>query len=307
MYCATTNNSPALEMITKWITLSGIYQGSTPLTGSNMPLTHGDNLLAHGAAVWIWLVDGPETENRKCVLKVVRVSLDVLKTGCNPNGPRTAEQLGEEVLSAFRSKIDQWGALAHDNLVRILDSNGTLGLRVEYLPHGSASQYLTEHPHDSISLRKRMANCLYSADCFMTQVLQIGDVLAGLSYLHSRNPPVVHGHIRKLFVDIHSRTKIGGFGLASLVDGFEACAGPISQDDQIRWWSPELLRVKTPTGRPAYATASDIWALGCTLFGLLSRCGTLTLFEPQLWTYDGIDEGYSAWFRPVVGKAAELD
>lgn len=73
---------------------------------------------------------------------------------------------------------------------------------------------------------------------------------------------VSNGVQDKLFVDSHGKTKIGEFGLTSLVEGFEYYAPEISQDNIIRWWSPELLRPKLTTR----TTASDIWALGCTLY-----------------------------------------
>ncbi|CAE6441498.1 unnamed protein product [Rhizoctonia solani] len=221
----------------------------------------GSELLAFGAAADIWLVDTPDVDVHKCILKVIRMSVEAMKVKCNAQGSRTAEQLWGEFVCAYKSKLNQWEPLAHENVVRVLGVNEALDLRVEYLSRGTASQYLAAHPNDSIPLRKRM----------------IGDVLAGLTYLHSRQPPVIHGSIRmdKLFVDIHGTTKIGEFGLASLVEGFELFVPSILQDNQIRWRSPKLLRANAK----ARTMESDIWSLGCTLFEIMS--GKLPYFRHQ--------------------------
>ncbi|CAE6514096.1 unnamed protein product, partial [Rhizoctonia solani] len=160
------------------------------------------------------------------------------------------------------TKVDQWKPVAHANVVQILDINERLDLRVEYLANGPAPQYLARGSPDHIPLRKRM----------------IEDILSGLNYLHSQSPPVVHGCIRmdKLFVDTRGTTKIGEFGLASLLGGFEFFAPSVSQAGQIRWTSPELLQASGDQ-RPTPTTASDVWALGCTLFEIVS--GKLPYFK----------------------------
>ncbi|KAJ1301300.1 hypothetical protein OPQ81_003702 [Rhizoctonia solani] len=99
----------------------------------------------------------------------------------------------------------------------------------------------------------------------------IEDTLAGLNYLHSQIPPVVHGCIRmdKLYIDTQGTTKIGEFGLASLLEDFEFSVPSISLAGQIRWMSPELLQADTDR-RLIHTTSSDVWALGCTLFEIMS-------------------------------------
>ncbi|CAE6444284.1 unnamed protein product [Rhizoctonia solani] len=211
----------------------------------------GGKFLTTGAAADIWLVDAPDGDKRKYVLKAIRVSPGQLKrTQQQPTHPPTAEQMWEEFVDTFRSRVKQWEPLAHENIVRILGASQRLDLYTEYLSGGAAPEYLAKHPDGSVALRKRM----------------IGDVLTGLNYLHAQQPPVIHGSIRmdKPFVDSNGTTKIGEFGLADVVEKYSLFAPDISQDDPIlaRWSSPELLALKSnPRG-----TASDIWAVGCTLF-----------------------------------------
>ncbi|GAB1520348.1 hypothetical protein RhiTH_003422 [Rhizoctonia solani] len=82
----------------------------------------------------------------------------------------------------------------------------------------------------------------------------------------------------KLFVDAQGTCKIGEFGLASLVEGFESFAPSISQGGRVRWLSPELLQTE-PDQRMVPTIESDVWALGCTLFEIMS--GKLPYFPYQ--------------------------
>ncbi|CAE6503669.1 unnamed protein product [Rhizoctonia solani] len=104
------------------------------------------------------------------------------------------------------------------------------------------------------------------------------EVLAGLNYLHSQNPPVAHGCIRigKLFVDARGTTKIGEFGLALLFEDFGLLAPPISQAGQARWMSQELLGTEENQEYSPPTTASDVWALGRTLYEIM--CGKLPYY-----------------------------
>ncbi|KDN34926.1 hypothetical protein RSAG8_12016, partial [Rhizoctonia solani AG-8 WAC10335] len=239
--------------------------------------------LAHGAAAEVWLVDTPGMDGSKCVLKIVRLSLETLQDNHDPKasaitlhchvpmlylmtleqGPKKASELWKDFINAFRSKVDQWKPLAHPNVVQMLGIYGACDLYVEHVANGTARQYLAERSNHHIPLRMRM----------------IGDILSGLDYLHSRDPAVVHGCIRmdKLFVDSQGTTKIGEFGLASLFEGFDLFAPSVSQVGRIRWMSPELLEENALGQRPAPTTESDIWSLGCTLFEIMS--GKLPYFR----------------------------
>ncbi|CAE6457858.1 unnamed protein product [Rhizoctonia solani] len=222
----------------------------------------GGQLLTCGASADVWLVNTPDVDN-KCILKVVRLNRNILEENRCPYNPETAEHMWGEFINRFKSRTNQWQPLAHENIVRVLGADEEFCLRIEYLANGTASQYLAKHADNSIPLRTKM----------------IGDVLAGLSYLHSQNPPVIHGCIRmdKLFVDAHGTTKIGEFGLANLVQGFESSAISMSEEELYRWWSPELLQILPDDQQPPYTTASDIWALGCMFFEIMS--GKLPYFR----------------------------
>lgn len=106
-----------------------------------------------------------------------------------------------------------------------------------------------------------------------------------MTYLHGQDPPLIHGNLNavseqkfthaktliigcsgqgKIFIHKDGTTKIGEFGLAALCHPFAALVPSISFTGLSRWLSPELLDTDeddevTPT------TASDVWALGCTM------------------------------------------
>ncbi|CUA72141.1 kinase, putative [Rhizoctonia solani] len=197
----------------------------------------GSRLLTGGAAACIWLVDVPDMTERKCVLKVIRFDVEGLKLARNPRAsitqwlnPRTVEELWEEFTNRLKSKLDQWEPLAHENLVRILGATENLDLYTEYLAGGAAPQYLAKYPNDSIPLRKRM----------------IGDVLSGLNYLHSQQPPVIHGCIRmdKLFVDSNVARHHYHTATVSPMDSNASTPSPLSNEND-------------PAFRPAHPPRSD--------------------------------------------------
>ncbi|KAJ1299558.1 hypothetical protein OPQ81_011966 [Rhizoctonia solani] len=79
-------------------------------------------------------------DDRKSILKIIRLSLKTLNEHYGPKGSKQALQLWEGFTRNFRSKVDQWKSLSHANVVQILDFDEGLGLSVEYLVHGTASQ-----------------------------------------------------------------------------------------------------------------------------------------------------------------------
>ncbi|KAF8748735.1 hypothetical protein RHS01_10573 [Rhizoctonia solani] len=76
---------------------------------------------------------------------------------------------------------------------------------------------------------------------------------------------------------MHGRAKIGEFGLSNLVEEFGLFVPSISQVSRIRWLSPELLDINAEDHVPIPTVASDVWALGCTIFEIMS--GKLPYFK----------------------------
>ncbi|KAF8693789.1 hypothetical protein RHS03_08349, partial [Rhizoctonia solani] len=230
------------------------------------PIPNGTKFLARGNAADVWLVDIPDAHGQKVALPLSYI----IKSLNKPN-------------IAFLSKVEQWKALRHTHVISLFGLQAELVIYTEFCVNGTATQYLSQHPEDHISRRKSM----------------ISEVLAGVNYLHLQNPPVIHGcicmvnpslllvvmplsHIMittqdKIFVDMHGRAKIGEFGLSNLVEEFGLFVPSISQVSRIRWLSPELLDINAEDHVPIPTVASDVWALGCTIFEIMS--GKLPYFK----------------------------
>ncbi|CAJ1399293.1 unnamed protein product [Effrenium voratum] len=118
-----------------------------------------------------------------------------------------------------------------------------LHLFLEYCSGGSlAAQLRTYGPVSEELLRK------------YTQQL-----VSGLVYLHSRNPPVVHRDLKcaNVLLTHSGDVKIADFGCSKWVQPGEAVLEN-SVAGSIFWMAPELFR-----GRGKLTTSSDIWSLGC--------------------------------------------
>ncbi|CAE6445064.1 unnamed protein product [Rhizoctonia solani] len=232
-------------------------------TQGDRHIPDGARFLARGGAADVWLPGVLDIYGREYVLKAIRVSLESLRESCNPKSSKGAERLWADFISAFRSKVERWKVLQHTHVLGLFDLHAELVIRMEFCANGTAAQYLGQHLDDHINRRKSM----------------ISEVVAGINYLHLQDPPVIHGCIcmDKLFVDSHGRTKIGEFGLSNMVEQFGLFAPSVSQVSRTRWLSPELLDTDAEEYNPTPTVASDVWALGCTLFEIMS--GKLPYFK----------------------------
>ncbi|KAG8794987.1 hypothetical protein FRC12_019314 [Ceratobasidium sp. 428] len=222
--------------------------------------------LARGAAADIWKYDSfdgwtPIQGQFKALLQRIRKDIRVnqkclvLDSLDSTPDPQSFHDLWSEFQEEYRAKVEKWSSLCHPNVIRVFGFvDDSLTLEVDYCAYGCVRDYLKSPPQP------------------VDKAAMIIDVIAGLRYLHEYDPPIVHGNINagKLFV-IHSRkTVVGEFGLAALCYPFAAHVPSISYTGFSRWLSPELLGydaddIAQPT------LASDIWALGCTLFEILTE------------------------------------
>eukprot|EP00043_Microstomoeca_roanoka_P017580 m.184170 g.184170 ORF g.184170 m.184170 type:complete len:1326 (+) comp16663_c4_seq1:290-4267(+) len=85
------------------------------------------------------------------------------------------------------------------------------------------------------------------------------DIVSGCRFLHSSDPPLIHGDLKSLnvLVDSKFRAKVSDFGLSSTGVG-KACGTPY-------WMAPEVLRGEATTA------ASDVYSFSIILFEIFSR------------------------------------
>ncbi|CAE6486939.1 unnamed protein product [Rhizoctonia solani] len=255
---------------------------SVDRTQGDRGIPNGTKFLARGKAADVWLVDIPDAHGQKvapplaCIIKSLNkpnivctqsrsheLGVTSRESQSKDQSSKGAAQVWEMFTSAFLSKVEQWKALRNTHVVSLFGLQAELVIYTEFCVNGTATQYLNQHPEDHINRRRSM----------------ISEVLAGVNYLHLQIPPIIHGCIcmDKIFVDMHGRAKIGEFALSNLVEEFGLFVPSISQLSRIRWLSPELLDINSEDRILVPTVASDVWALGCTIFEVIS--GKLPYFK----------------------------
>ena len=88
--------------------------------------------------------------------------------------------------------------------------------------------------------------------------------LAGMNYLHSSDPPVIHRDLKSpnLLVDKHWRVKVCDFNLSRVLEE-QAVVSSLAASNP-RWLAPEIL-----SGR-GYTFSSDVYSFGVILWELLT-------------------------------------
>ncbi|KAF5391629.1 hypothetical protein D9757_002538 [Collybiopsis confluens] len=109
------------------------------------------------------------------------------------------------------------------------------------------------------------------------------EIANGLSYLHSREPSVVHGDVRgaNILVTNDLHCCLADFGLARVVAQTQVWSNDATSSNKgtIRWMAPELFDLKNSK---EYNWSRDIYAFACTIIEILS----LKIPFPDLTDYE---------------------
>lgn len=204
----------------------------------------GSEYLARGSAADVWKIAQPDSVHASlCVLKILRVSPGDFNSSMgtrngHENQPSDSASTWSwaQFVKTYNDKVSEWVPLTHANVVRVYALEGDLNLRVEYCANGCIRDYLKMHVGQQI-----------------------------------RDPPIIHGSLNagKLFIDAHGRTKIGEFGLTSLCYPVAALVPSVVFTGFSRWMSPELFDLNLDGTDVPPTLASDVWALGCTIFEII--------------------------------------
>lgn len=171
---------------------------------------------------------------------------------------REANQLDEEQIHQIAAEMSIGVDLVHPNVIRCFKcwadkEQNCVNLITEYFTSGNLREFRSQHKHLELKAVKKWGK----------QILQ------GLSYLHDKSPPIVHGDLRcdKIYINGHSgEIKIGDLGLATLLP---------------RRFSPGVL----PDGvnkENQYTQHVDIFAFGLCLLEL-STLKRLDSNNCQIW------------------------
>ncbi|KAG8718867.1 hypothetical protein FRC09_011984 [Ceratobasidium sp. 395] len=193
--------------------------------------------LSRGAAADIWLIETPESKV-KYIIKILRLDLEYFSTTQVKNISYEVNWLTLRVARASLANCLVQDTSRQDD------------------PTQRFTQYFRSKARSWTMLQHRN----------VIKVFGIGECL------DLRVEFCENGTARKdkIFVTADGTAKIGEFGLSFLARDFALNAPSISQAGLSRWMSPELVDIDPDTGVVVPTTASDVWALACTLLEIMS-------------------------------------
>ncbi|KAH7906225.1 kinase-like domain-containing protein [Hygrophoropsis aurantiaca] len=164
------------------------------------------------------------------------------------------------LMKAFSKEAVLWAQLSSPYVLQfygiyaIANPSPRLGLVSPWMKNGNLTEYLNESPRmDRLSL--------------MT------DIAFGLDYLHSFDPPVIHGDLKGpniLITDEH-RACVADFGLCLLVQNSALQITMTSSSNaqgSLFWMAPELFNDNEDCARKNFAT--DVYAFGCVCYEIFN-------------------------------------
>ncbi|KAB8073547.1 kinase-like domain-containing protein [Aspergillus leporis] len=159
------------------------------------------------------------------------------------------------MVTALKHEIELLQGLHHPNIVQYLGTAADdqyLNIFLEYVPGGSIATMLKQYNTFQEPLIKNF----------------VRQILAGLSYLHSRD--IIHRDIKgaNILVDNKGGIKISDFGISKRVEASTLLGSRASGtggghlhrpslQGSVYWMAPEVVR------QTAHTKKADIWSLGC--------------------------------------------
>ncbi|KAG8916483.1 hypothetical protein FRC01_003120, partial [Tulasnella sp. 417] len=141
-------------------------------------------------------------------------------------------QTSKRLLKRLKRELKVWMRLKHPNIAPLLGFtfNQEIAIISPWFTRGNLSEYLAKHPEaDRMKL--------------------IEGVAAGLGYLHSSTPTIIHGDIKpekdNVLIDKEESPRITDFGLSKIVEEDHALSSlrsaSLRDAGNSRWIAPELL------------------------------------------------------------------
>lgn len=164
----------------------------------------------------------------------------------------------EKFRAALQNEIDLCTNLQHPNIVTYLGNdfvNGRLYIYLEYMPGGSIAQVLAQFG----SLEEPVI------------ARYMGNMLRGLDFLHTRDPPVLHRDIKgaNILVGLEGMVKLADFGCSKRSNGtmVQTLRGSVP------WMAPEVMR------EAEYGRKADIWSIGCVVIEMITAAAPWGRFD----------------------------
>ncbi|KAH7924665.1 kinase-like protein [Leucogyrophana mollusca] len=164
----------------------------------------------------------------------------------------------------LRRELEVWGRLSHVNVLPLYGMTAEFGplmsMVCPWKDNGALGSYL-ERCHDRLKTPDR--------------INLLGDVSAGLRYLHSCS--VVHGDLSgsNILIDAKGNACLADFGLSTVIMEFQGTSYYTSSiKGAVRWAAPELFEVldENEGGSPPSlpTTSSDIYSFGSVMLQVLT-------------------------------------
>ncbi|WCJ36147.1 hypothetical protein M5689_017363 [Euphorbia peplus] len=155
-------------------------------------------------------------------------------------------------LERLYSEVHLLKTLKHKNIIKFYNSwvdtkNENINFITEIFTSGTLRQYRRKHKHVDLRALKKWSR----------------QILEGLSYLHSHDPPVIHRDLKcdNIFVNgNHGEVKIGDLGLAAILQQARSAHSVIGTPE---FMAPELYEEE-------YNELVDIYAFGMCLLELVT-------------------------------------
>ncbi|KAH7930790.1 kinase-like protein [Leucogyrophana mollusca] len=152
-----------------------------------------------------------------------------------------------------------WRHLSHENILPffgILEMgtgiNISFALVAPFMDNGNVREFLARNPEED---RVRLAQ----------------GVTEGLRFLHSQEPPIVHGDLKgdNILVDKHKHACISDFGISSTEDSRQILdsSNVGRSKSQVRWIAPEIL---SSAEGARFTSMSDVYAYASVLYEIFS-------------------------------------
>eukprot|EP00438_Fugacium_kawagutii_P010246 Skav234278 [mRNA] locus=scaffold1464:1275640:1277216:- [translate_table: standard] len=161
-------------------------------------------------------------------------------------GINTSDKSDLKFKEQLENEIQMMKDLKHPRIVTYFGHDyigDCLYIYLEYMAGGSLAQALKQFGCFEESLTLSYAK----------------EILEGLEYLHTHDPPVVHRDIKggNVLVDLECHAKLSDFGCSKRANDTDTLC--LTMRGSIPWMAPEVIK---STG---YGRKADIWSYGCVL------------------------------------------
>ncbi|KZT54913.1 kinase-like protein [Calocera cornea HHB12733] len=190
-------------------------------------------------------------------------------------------------------ELNGWTRVKHPNIVELrgVCEHGMHGLAMimPWMQDGDLNTFLLKSPN-------------------IRRAPLVRNIALGLDYLHTLNPPIVHGDVRaaNVLVDSSGQARLADFGLSRVFLEVEATdsSGSSAQQGNVRWMAPERIFPEEfqLTAVTSMTPASDMYSFGMVIYEIYT--GRIPFYqERNIWTIPGSVKSGKRPLHPGISVA----